>query len=236
MRHDASRSRAGFTAVEIVVAFTILATVFLIGIEMYTKGNRSSAKGAWRVQTVTSLRNGLRQISDLLGRSSYPSAIQLSNYFEAPANDWGLTLAAATTTAAAGGGTAYTYSDPRSLMTFYVSSPAQNTETSNVAGTAFRVTLALAAGTVRPANKNLTLVRDTAPVTVGGAGVQVGAFVAGTPTTVIGDVDSISLATTGTLIEKSILVLTVTCRDPFDGLMTLHETVKITVNVQIHIP
>ena len=218
-----------------MIGFVLVTTLFGIVFTMYTQGNKTSAKAAWRIQTSAKLREGLRVIKSLLEKSSYPTVIQSSDYVEADHSLYWLVLGSSGTVGAAGatGLTDHTFAAAGEVMRFHTCIPRRELGPTIQNGTAFRQVFVLVAGTSRIGNLNLLLREENADVTLSGTAVQVGGFTGLKEKLLVPDVENLVIST-ATTTEKSVLQVAVTCRDPFDGMMRLTDVAKAQVNVEIH--
>lgn len=255
--------RGGFTLVEILIA-SLLLGIFLLGVGVFfLQGNKTAAKGAWRIHTVEKMRLGMSLLRRAFDGTAYPSFTSLNNFVEkhpgdSDAETFDLKFAKAFSKDST---TAVTFAAgiDEQIVEFTSVTPYQEDQSGNsVPGsglaTAYRIALEPAAdaklvtdsnGSKKFFLSNLVIegIEQTYAFTGGGA---LGAFVPQTKRTRIRipDVHLVSFRVAksypnpeygdeAATYPRITLEIYIECRDPFDARLAVTQTMVYMINTQV---
>ncbi len=245
------RRCSGFTLVEILIAFTVLSVLVILVMELFVRGNKETAKGAWRVHTVAAMRRSLWRLKEMVRASSYPSVIRAADYLllapdAAPPNQSDVFLLVfndsnCSTSAVSGGLRLYRFASPGYVVKFYMCEPMDESgymgsSVSGVPpGTCTGVLLELV-----PGDNGMDLYVNTARADVTydetTGGIVMGAFGNLARRLLLRDVDSVGFsipASSSDLPPGTVMEMCLVCRDPFNRRMTIVERTRVEVNVRV---
>lgn len=235
----------GFSLIETALAVLIVSIIIGIVMTIYSSSNKYAAKGTWRIATISRQRLCLRQVKDYLERSSYPSVIQVANFFEGSptfgTNDYVMQLGAGTPVASTTGTLQdFAFTAPGPILTFYACTPRQELEGIDSLGTvipgkASLMVLSLESTSGASSAMRLVVTSSTAEVALSGNSVSVGTATSGATIPLLDDVAQVTVgvAPGSATTEKTVVEFAVETADPFDKKLRVHENARATVNVRI---
>lgn len=232
----------GYTLVEISVGFLLVSILSVIVMTIYFRGNKATSKGIWRVNSIKNMRNGLRRLKELMEASSYPAVILANNYLElSPGLASGdrtyiMKLGDGASTESTPGSTltSYTFEDEGEVLTFWACTPREEVAFlgTPVPGFAKKVTLELEPGTVKDNLMQLKLTEETAEVQYSSGSISITDPTSRSVKILSEEITSVGISVTSTQ-ERSLVYVTLSSADPFDGRLKLQQTARALVNVEI---